>query len=419
MNNNDNCNNNSDVCFEVNNCGCVCNVMLRCCKDDLIMEIVFKNGNGNGKENESETDIYEGKYSLDDLCNVSTIFKMNETIDEAKQMIYEICKRNTPLINKDTQNTSQLNFQITDNIYGKEKIIKLTLNQLIQPNNKHLNTNNTHILLSALTSKIDTLTNHISSHNTTTTFPIDVIKSLITETLSQITTEHKQTITSLLNELTLLKQQNIMLTSKLSSLESTIQTAQPKVTPLLLSTQSSIITSQHELIQLAKWIYPHNPLKATLLYRATRDGDSIQTFHSKCDDQTPTLTIIQTTTNKRFGGYTERPWQSPNFAFSRVINNSTKNRPDPNAFIFSLDLFTKYHTSDEHKSIWSSFDHGPSFGDYSSTGCDLCIADSCLNNNNSFVNTPNVYRTKFINELNFGTSNFKVKDYEVYLISLI
>mgnify|MGYP006782697019 CR=1 FL=1 len=70
---------------------------------------------------------------------------MNETIDEAKQMIYEICKRNTPLINKDTQNTTQLNFQITDNIYGKEKIIKLTLNQLIQPNNKHLNNNNTHI----------------------------------------------------------------------------------------------------------------------------------------------------------------------------------------------------------------------------------------------------------------------------------
>ena len=61
MNNNDNCNNNSDVCFEVNNCGCVCNVMLRCCKDDLIMEIVFKNGNGNGKENDGENDIYEGK----------------------------------------------------------------------------------------------------------------------------------------------------------------------------------------------------------------------------------------------------------------------------------------------------------------------------------------------------------------------
>ena len=47
-----------------------------------------------------------------------------------------------------------------------------------------------------------------------------------------------------------------------------------------------------------------------LLYRGTRDGDKVQTFHSKCDNKKPTVTIIKTNKRMRFGGYTEQIWNA-------------------------------------------------------------------------------------------------------------
>ena len=36
-------------------------------------------------------------------------------------------------------------------------------------------------------------------------------------------------------------------------------------------------------------------IKMTLLYKLTRDGDSASTFHSQCDDQGNTLSLIRNT----------------------------------------------------------------------------------------------------------------------------
>ena len=46
-----------------------------------------------------------------------------------------------------------------------------------------------------------------------------------------------------------------------------------------------------------------------LLFRASRDGFSAATFHSKCDDKGPTITIVQSGDNK-FGGFTDSSWGS-------------------------------------------------------------------------------------------------------------
>ena len=50
-------------------------------------------------------------------------------------------------------------------------------------------------------------------------------------------------------------------------------------------------------------------MKAELLYRGTRDGFGFNQCHSKIDDKGPTLSIIKTTENKIFGGYTTIPWK--------------------------------------------------------------------------------------------------------------
>ena len=49
-------------------------------------------------------------------------------------------------------------------------------------------------------------------------------------------------------------------------------------------------------------------IKMTLLYKLTRDGDSASTFHSLCDYQGNTLSLIINTKGFRCGGFTTQSW---------------------------------------------------------------------------------------------------------------
>ena len=46
-----------------------------------------------------------------------------------------------------------------------------------------------------------------------------------------------------------------------------------------------------------------------LIYQGSTDGFQSKTFHEKCDDKGPTLTIILAN-NRVFGGYTNIKWSS-------------------------------------------------------------------------------------------------------------
>jgi len=48
----------------------------------------------------------------------------------------------------------------------------------------------------------------------------------------------------------------------------------------------------------------------SLLYRGTRDGQTAEAFHSKCDSKGCTLTVIETTCGKVIGGYSNTAWSS-------------------------------------------------------------------------------------------------------------
>lgn len=47
-----------------------------------------------------------------------------------------------------------------------------------------------------------------------------------------------------------------------------------------------------------------------LLYRGSRDGMDSRSFHKKCDDQGPTVTVIKSSEGYIFGGFSEAPWKS-------------------------------------------------------------------------------------------------------------
>jgi len=112
-----------------------------------------------------------------------------------------------------------------------------------------------------------------------------------------------------------------------------------------------------EMDQLETWIGT-GPKQFTLLYSATRDGCDATTFHQKCDNQGPTVTVLYNPQGSVYGGYTGQSWNSA----GQYIN-------DPTAFLYQLrfsgneqrNKFPVVH-SRSGNAIYSITSRGPTFG---------------------------------------------------------
>ena len=143
--------------------------------------------------------------------------------------------------------------------------------------------------------------------------------------------------------------------------------------------------------------------KYTLLFRATRDGFRASNFHSKCDGKSNTVTLVETITGRRFGGFTDAQWdQSSNY------------KTGSNGFIFSLDKNEIYYNKNNSYNIYGNSSYGPTFGG----GHDFYINDSC-NSNNSGENSGHSYETNGKKYTLTGNSSFLIQDYEVYQLELL
>jgi hypothetical protein len=77
------------------------------------------------------------------------------------------------------------------------------------------------------------------------------------------------------------------------------------------SLPDSIIKDARDIVKLHEWLGEDDQDgEFSLLYRGTRDGLTNKAFHSKCDEKGCTLTIIETTCGKVFGGYSNTAWSS-------------------------------------------------------------------------------------------------------------
>jgi len=70
---------------------------------------------------------------------------------------------------------------------------------------------------------------------------------------------------------------------------------------------NGIIKKEEDKNLIFSWINKNNigKVSAKLLYSAEIDGDNAYNFHNLCDNQSPTLTIVESTDGKIFGGYTQ------------------------------------------------------------------------------------------------------------------
>ena len=172
-------------------------------------------------------------------------------------------------------------------------------------------------------------------------------------------------------------------------------------------TPSNIISSS-DINMISNWINPNSTFIYTLLYKASKDGDSSRKFHSLCDYISPTITFVETTDGWKFGGYTDKCWESE-------IHTSDDNyKASPNAFLFSLNLKKKYTSEYDNAEMFCSLVRGPTFG----YGHDLSISDKCFTHTSN-CNSPCTFsgmETK--NEFNGGKHTFIVKELEVYLVQV-
>ena len=144
-----------------------------------------------------------------------------------------------------------------------------------------------------------------------------------------------------------------------------------------------------------------------LIYRATDDGDTADMFHKKCDNLSPLLILIKTTKHRRFGGFTQATFESP---------EKPKGKLDGSAFIFSLDKLKSYDVQEGQNAICSCKNNGPIF--YGNESCNIYLSDKFFLTKGNVARKGDRYNTNEDYEINFGKAKFVTKEIEIYHIKL-
>ena len=172
---------------------------------------------------------------------------------------------------------------------------------------------------------------------------------------------------------------------------------------------NKIIKNIDEVKILLNWIDSSQKLKAKLLYTASLEENKNDDFHKKCDGKGATITIVESSKGKRFGGYTRISW-----------NNNFKNwMSDSTAFLFNLDDNKKFKVIKPEYVIYGDNNYGPHFGynnDFSPghpSGSKYFIGGSHPSKHGGDSKT---YKAE--NNQLTGESNFNIVYMEVYQILL-
>ena len=258
--------------------------------------------------NESNlSERYIKDFSLDYFQNLSDLFK-NKTISEIENIIKQLIENNK--------------YKLKQNI----NYINIEFNIEIQ-------------FINSITISIEIPKESLFTENQ--------LKSIITP----ITDTINNNITYLIEKMARLEAKNEEIIKKLNKLEEEKIKLKNKITNSLFNENPSKIVTGEEEINFVKKIFKNK--KFNLLYRATIDGDAFTTFHSKCDDKGTTLSLFKTDKNRKWGAYSEYPWNSSNGC------DPYKNNSNSKYFLINISDKKKYlpkknHTrfNGGHSNVW-------------------------------------------------------------------
>ena len=209
-------------------------------------------------------------------------------------------------------------------------------------------------------------------------------------------------ISALNNRVSSLEKENINLKTKLSIFEKYLTPQINDQIKLKEKILSDIITNINELDVINKRLLRQNKRTVyTLIYKATRDGDKVQTFHTMCDSYNHTVVLIKTLKGRRFGGYTYEKWEGEDV-----------NKVDNRAFLFSIDKQKVYNVIRNEEAIGCYKLNGPDF-----CGWQIVIQDNFLTNKQCYTGEKEMnFRTDEDYELNGGEKYFGVQELEVFQV---
>ena len=95
--------------------------------------------------------------------------------------------------------------------------------------------------------------------------------------------------------------------------------------------KDSKIIKEDEGNMIKNWMINKDDFKTILLYRATRDGDTVEKICEKCEKKGPTIHVFKLTNGFRFGIYVQKD----------LLKESEIK--DPSFFVFSLTNNKRYY----------------------------------------------------------------------------
>ena len=167
--------------------------------------------------------------------------------------------------------------------------------------------------------------------------------------------------------------------------------------------------------QLEQWI-GKGPKQFNLIYNITSDGCNSTTFHQKCDNQGPTVTVLYNPQGSIYGGYTALSWDHSGGVYGN----------DPSAFLFRLqyngkEAGNKFPCVYPANAMYKHPSYGPFFGanndlhSFSNTvnasgGCYTLNENITMGNSNAFYNYNGIPSSQIYND------SMQVTELEVYRV---
>ena len=306
--------------------------------------------------------FYSSTFSLSALVKLSRGFRICEDIKEAYDIIDQILEKQKASINNIKENEISLMIKV-DLPGGKVQDVSLTLNK------KEMNKD---VIIEELVKKV----NQLEEEN----------KSL------------KKDINDIKEKLNLFEKYFADEIERKKMIEE-------------LGLDSNIINKKEDLAFLTKRLINNDEnlkqkkIKYNLIYRATRDGDSLNSFHGRVDNKKNHLSIVETNKGLKFGVFIEQPLKQTGSSIN-----------DNKSFVFSLNL----------KKIYNAKYGAYNINDNSGIIIDLCyqpicIFENCLSNNKSYTCSKTNADYSFNGfekdyELNNYEQYFQVKELETFLI---
>ena len=229
------------------------------------------------------------------------------------------------------------------------------------------------------------------------------------EEKDKINEEHKKNIEILMQQIFNLKTINEELKLKLSKFEFNLNNNKinNKVIKNIFNDSKIInetnINKMQFITQKLKRLFIEKSVTYQKVYSAKLNGDTSSKFHELCDYINNTLTIVHTDTNKIFGGFAFKTWNS--FELGR--------KSDTKSFIFSLDKQKIYNPilGEQKFHLYCSENEGPCFYAFS-------IENFCLEKGGYIdeIKKCNFESFEEEYEINDGNKNFKIIELEVYKV---